>query len=82
MDEKTQVFNALQILAKASGSYVKGLDDLARNFTEPQVNAAVQILGGLLNHVYPDAAAKQEAPAAPQPPTDPRPAAKKKAVKA
>ena len=40
--------NSLQILAKAAENYVLTLDELARNFVAPQIQAAIQHLGQLI----------------------------------
>lgn len=63
MDQATQnELNALQILAKAGEFYVGTLDDLAKNFVGPQVNAAVEIFSNILKEKH---AAPAAVPAAP-----------------
>jgi hypothetical protein len=41
--------NALKILMLATDSYLKGQDELGKNFIAPQAQAAAEILNNLLN---------------------------------
>jgi hypothetical protein len=66
MDQaKQNELNALQILAKAGEFYVNTLDDLAKNFVGPQVNAAVQIFNQILTERHGVQPAPVDAPPAP-----------------
>lgn len=46
---ENQTKTALSIVAKAAELYVNSLDDLARQFAIPQIQAALQILDAALN---------------------------------
>lgn len=55
--EQTNARNAINILVQASEVYVAGLDQLGKNFIAPQVQAALQIVAGLVNEKFPGDAA-------------------------
>lgn len=66
--KRTQETNSLQILAKAAEAYLKSLDELAHNFTAPQIQAAVRILSNLIEEHYtqaPQGAQSDSDPSAP-----------------
>lgn len=63
--------NSLQILAKAAENYVLGLDELARNFVAPQIQAAINHLAQLVQPMSPQG---EEPPPPPPPPSPPAPA--------
>jgi cellobiose-specific phosphotransferase system component IIB len=47
-DRATNEGNALKILAMAAEQYLKVQDELSRNFVGPQVRAAVEVIGAIL----------------------------------
>lgn len=53
--------NAVQIVAKASEGYLNGLDELAKTFVTPQLQAAINIFAGLVTEKFPQAQAPVEA---------------------
>jgi hypothetical protein len=55
--QQTNANNAVQILAKAAEGYLNTLDELARTFVTPQVQASIQIFSSLVAEKYPAPAA-------------------------